>query len=386
MALPHQPKSSAQPIGRRPQQIQASDRPNTIGLGQRELEALLGEMDNTEGTAAQHKREFARWPFRHSTVMFEVSHPGGTVTKLKLACRNLSRGGIGLLHNGYVHPGSACKVWLPRLVGGTQEIAGSVTRCAHRRGSLHEIGVKFAKPADLRMFIGGSRNNDFYTLEKVVPEKLTGRVLYIEDCNIDIRIIQHFLRGTGVRLKTCGTAAAGIIEAAQGYDLILSDWRLPDMRGTEMMSQLRQRGVSTPALLVTADPVGLIKDGLYDIPDVGVLAKPITQDQLLRMLAEKLIVSKDEESLTRFAVDAGLRGRLSGEMTELVDKLQKSIDANDLPGCQNIAMQIKGVAPLLGMAETARLTTEVTDEYASKKDKTPMDRFTQVAATARRSV
>jgi hypothetical protein len=85
-------------------------------------------------------------------------------------------------------------------------------------------------------------------------------------------------------------------------------------------------------------------------------------------------------------VDAGLTGRLSGEMAELVDKLQKSIDANDLPGCQNIAMQIKGVAPLLGMAETARLTTEVTDEYTSKKDKTPMDRFTQVAATARRSV
>lgn len=386
MAIPHQPKSSAQPIGRRVQSIQASDRPNTLGLAQRELESLLGEMDNSESSAAAHKREFARWPFRHSTVLFEVTHPGGTVTKLKLACRNLSRGGIGLLHNGYIHPGSPCRVWLPRLVGGSAELAGSVTRCAHRRGALHEIGVKFSKPADLRMFIGGSRNNDFYTLEKVVPEKLTGRVLYVEDCNIDIRIIQHFLRGTGVRLKTCETAAAGIIEAAQGYDLILSDWRLPDMRGTEMMSQLRMRGVQTPALLVTADPVGLIKDGLYDIPDVGVLAKPITQDQLLRMLAEKLIVSKDEESLAKFAVDSGLTGRLSGEMSELVDKLEAAIAANDGPAAQGLAMQIKGVAPLLGMAETARLTTEVTDEFAAKNGNIPMGRFSQVSAVARRSV
>jgi CheY-like chemotaxis protein len=379
-------RASAQPIGKRPQTIQASDRPNTLGIAQRELDLLLGEMDNVESPASQYKREFARWPFRHSTVQFEVTHPGGTVTKLKLACRNLSRGGIGLLHNGFVHPGSPCRVWLPRLVGGSQEMPGVVTRCSHRRGALHEIGVKFAKPADLRSFIGGSRNNDFYTLEKVVPDKLVGRVLYIEDCTIDIRIIQHFLRSTQIRLKICETAATGLIEAAQGFDLILCDWRLPDMPGTQLMAQARMRGIQTPALIVTADPVSLIKDGLYDIPDVGVLAKPITQDQLLRMLAERLIVGRDDDSMAKMAVDKGLSERLASEMSSLIDKLDSAVQGGDSKTCYEVAMQIKGVAPLMGLSETVRVTAEVTDEYTTKGGRIPCSRFAQICAVARRSV
>ena len=60
-----------------------------------------------------------------------------------MACRNLSQRGIGLLHRSYVHLGTTCSVLLPHPRKGEQEYRGTVVRCLHLSGMVHEIGIRF---------------------------------------------------------------------------------------------------------------------------------------------------------------------------------------------------------------------------------------------------
>ncbi|WP_348234565.1 hypothetical protein, partial [Salmonella enterica] len=67
------------------------------------LNALLDRLDVDEQGTKSRKRVHARWPFRKLNLQLDIQHPGGTATSLRVASRNLSRSGIGLLHSAFVH-------------------------------------------------------------------------------------------------------------------------------------------------------------------------------------------------------------------------------------------------------------------------------------------
>lgn len=336
--------------------VVSAERPNTLGLGQRELGVLLDMIDAMDGGRKPVRREFARWPFRHTGVMFSIEHPGGSSTKLKLACRNLSRGGISLLHSGFIHPGSRCRIVLPRQSGGMVDVTGEIKRCLHRQGTLHEFGIKFDKPINLGDFVGGSNREDFFSMELVKPETLKGRLLHVEDCELDATIVRHYLRETSIQTELVTTGTDAIARATDNYDLIMCDWRLPDILGTEVISRMRAMDVSAPVLIVTSDAIGLMKVGLWNLANASMLTKPFTQEQLLRSLAEKLLVTSSTP-----VGDSGAEGNvtpLAGVPTELVrpmiERLELAITSGDAKVAGDMCLQLKGVAPSLGMPQVGK--------------------------------
>ncbi|GAB2024245.1 response regulator transcription factor [Lactovum odontotermitis] len=80
----------------------------------------------------------------------------------------------------------------------------------------------------------------------------------------------------------------GLYEAEQGvYDMILLDLMLPELNGFDLLKQLREKGVSTPVLIMTA------KEGLddkmrgFEIGADDYLTKPFYLDELkARILAQ----------------------------------------------------------------------------------------------------
>lgn len=281
-----------------PQRLKVIDagRPNTLGLTQTALKMIVEKLDAAEKGKASTKRNFSRWPFVQPTIKIVIVQPSGSEVTLKLAARNISRGGVSLLHNCFVHPGSQVIVSLPRLSGGTKEVPGAVKRCLHRRGVLHELGVKFDEEIELRDFVGVARGTDLFSLEKIEPEKLVGSVLLIEDNDVDARMFTHFLRETQLRVKRASTGVEGIDLAVQDYSLIVSDWRLPDMTGTELLKRIRELGVETTLLLCTSDPLGMMKEGAWDESKAGIVSKPLVQQTLLRAMAEHLLVAGHTEA------------------------------------------------------------------------------------------
>ena len=111
------------------------------------------------------------------------------------------------------------------------------------------------------------------------------RVLIVED-EAGLRLtLTDRLGSEGYRVETASDGEAGLARAATGaYDLIVLDVMLPRMNGFDVCREVRQRGVTTPILMLTArgqvvDRVVGLKLGADDY-----LTKPFETIELMARL------------------------------------------------------------------------------------------------------
>lgn len=134
----------------------------TLRLTPREHEALvlaLEEREASEGRAQERKAE--RWSYhRPDGLVLRIQQPGGDPMDFLVRPRNLSTGGLGFLHGGFVYPGSVCIVTLVSHDGLNVVARGKVVRCACVTGRIHDIGVQFDAPIEIDDFVikGGDAN------------------------------------------------------------------------------------------------------------------------------------------------------------------------------------------------------------------------------------
>ncbi len=130
------------------------------------------------------------------------------------------------------------------------------------------------------------------------------KILIIDD-DLDIcTLLNRFLSRKGYTVVTANSGQSGISLAdTERPDLILTDFRLGDMEGSEVLQQLREKLPHTPVLVMTGYSdirmaVNVMKQGAFDY-----ISKPIVPDEILlsiqRALAAPLSavsVSTPEES------------------------------------------------------------------------------------------
>ena len=111
------------------------------------------------------------------------------------------------------------------------------------------------------------------------------RVLVVEDDPSLADFLNRALSDEGMQPTVCGTVATGIEAGSkQSFDLIVLDWMLPDGEGISVCTTLRERGNTTPILMLTArgevhDRVTGLKSGADDY-----LVKPFELEELLARL------------------------------------------------------------------------------------------------------
>jgi DNA-binding NarL/FixJ family response regulator len=69
-----------------------------------------------------------------------------------------------------------------------------------------------------------------------------------------------------------GAAALEVIER-RNPELLLVDYRLPDIRGTELVRSLRRAGSKTPVLIITASPEEGLNEAVLEAGAQGVVVK-----------------------------------------------------------------------------------------------------------------
>lgn len=136
---------------------------------------------------------------------------------------------------------------------------------------------------------------DFLILPKlhtfVIRDERTMKksILIVEDDLTFSTMLSTWLRKKGYEVETAGTnAAARKLLNHRSFDLILSDYRLPDEDGVVLLSWIKERGWSTPFIMMTnyADiqtAVQTMKDGAADY-----LSKPIQPDILLQKIKDAM--------------------------------------------------------------------------------------------------
>lgn len=116
------------------------------------------------------------------------------------------------------------------------------------------------------------------------------RVLLVEDEPMLRMLGQKMLGKLGCRVDVASNGREGYEASSKGYDLILSDYFMPEMSGVEMIRKLREEGYVGSIVGVTA---ATIADQIDEIAAAGadmVLAKPLNSE-MFRSTIQQLMES-----------------------------------------------------------------------------------------------
>jgi CheY-like chemotaxis protein len=345
-------------------------RPNTIGLRQEALSQLLDQIDASAGKSNSAAREFVRFDFRRESVEVTFQQPGGgNSISLKLACRNISCGGMSVLHSAYVHVGTKVRVHFKLSDGESLASDGTVVRCAHLSGLVHELGIKFSMQIQARDLVSRDPFADSFSIERVDPEKLKGTIVYVDDSAAERRLIAHYLRGTCLRLKVAATGEEGLKLVEEGCELIACDFELPGFPNGSFVRRIRDAGFDTSIIVVTADPTAVTRSSLNSLRINAFLAKPFRQEMFLRAIAE--FMSNDsggKQSTCSLSPDHPNRALVEGYVDQMhadAKRIAALIEADSVEPLRALMLQIVGSAANYGYEAIGRLAQAAVTSLAS---------------------
>jgi len=146
------------------------------------------------------------------------------------------------------------------------------------------------------------------------------RVLLAEDDHRLAAVLEQSLTEAGwlVEVVHDGRSAYGrALPGGLPYDVLVLDWMLPELDGIEVCRRLRDLGVTTPVLVLTAR--GEVRDRVHGL-DAGAddyLSKPFDLDELLaRLRALRRRTTYDEPAVIEvgdLVIDSGSRQVRRGE-------------------------------------------------------------------------
>ncbi len=137
-------------------------------------------------------------------------------------------------------------------------------------------------------------------LQVTAAPRLQGRIMYAEDNEVNRRLIKQLVSRTGVSL-TLVTNGAEALEAGtrngKSFDLILMDIQMPVMDGRDATLALREAGVNTPIVALTAN---VMAQDIAEYKEAGcneVMAKPVEKSPFYQMLSRYLESDREAETL-----------------------------------------------------------------------------------------
>src|SRR5262245_50413996 len=120
------------------------------------------------------------------------------------------------------------------------------------------------------------------------------RLLVVDDeRNIRVRLASFF-EGCGHVVQTAGSGkeALELLASNESADLVLTDYRMAELNGVELLQQIKRQLPETPVILMTAygtieNAVAAMKAGAYDY-----LAKPFSLEQIQHVVERALEMQK----------------------------------------------------------------------------------------------
>ncbi|WP_297453154.1 sigma-54 dependent transcriptional regulator [Persephonella sp.] len=152
------------------------------------------------------------------------------------------------------------------------------------------------------------------------------RVLLIDDEQSILKVIKKFLEDQNFQVTTAENKKEALKHIAAGrFDIILSDYRLPDGTGMEILQYFREKDKETPFVMITA--YGSI-DGAVEAMRKRAshyISKPIDAENLLKII-HFLIEKTEKNGFENIEEFAGIIGKspLMKELFKEIDIVSKS--------------------------------------------------------------
>ncbi len=121
------------------------------------------------------------------------------------------------------------------------------------------------------------------------------RILIVDDEERMASVVAMALGRAGYECETCGSGAAALVTlAARGADVVVTDWKMPQMDGIELLRRLQAQQPGLPVILLTAhgsvpNAVAAMREGAFDY-----VTKPFDNDELRALVARALEMTRLE--------------------------------------------------------------------------------------------
>ncbi|MGD9332047.1 MAG: ATP-binding protein [Desulfobacterales bacterium] len=115
------------------------------------------------------------------------------------------------------------------------------------------------------------------------------RVLVVDDGAENRELLRLFLAESGVVVEEAENGQIGVEKALGGnFDVILMDVNMPVMDGFNATRELRQQGLKTPIIALTANAMKGFEQECLDVGYSGYFSKPIDINQFMQLMADLL--------------------------------------------------------------------------------------------------
>lgn len=132
------------------------------------------------------------------------------------------------------------------------------------------------------------------------------KILLIDDDEGLVHFLSRFFKRKGYAVAICADGASAIEKiGGENFDLILLDYKMPELNGLDTLSAIKDIEVKTPVILMTAYSttelaIEAMKRGAYDY-----LVKPFERKDLSRIVNEALQVNRQMKEVVRLPAAAG---------------------------------------------------------------------------------
>jgi len=126
-------------------------------------------------------------------------------------------------------------------------------------------------------------------------------ILIVDDNKINLNVASGLLRLFRINADTAVSGRQALeLLGQKKYDIVFMDHRMPEMDGTETTRRIREAGITTPIIALTASVVIESKETMFKAGMNDYLAKPIIKAELINMLkkwlpGDKIVVLSDKD-------------------------------------------------------------------------------------------
>ncbi len=344
------------------------------GKQEEQLQALLDRLDAKDAADnGKSGRRSARITYRRSGVGLLVHHPGGSITERTVLTRDLSAGGLSFIHGGYLHVGTRCDVTLNRYIGGEDTVRGQVQHCDHIAGSWHTVGVKFDRRIFPKLYLD-PENANVLEVDARNPQTVSGRVLLLDDNELDRRLMQHHLRRTKIEL----TGVSKLSEACEAlanqsaknpFVLAIVDLNLAGDEADVPAEEVVRRVLDVAVPRVAACTAESNQETLRRVREAGacgILSKPYDAEKLIASVAGWLAnsggASSDGEKIhSTVSSQAEMRPMVVdfvNNAASLCSDLQSAVTSDNLAKCRALCVSLRGGGTSFGFTPVTEAAAE----------------------------
>lgn len=322
-----------------------------LNLSPPEYETVLRRMNARCSRLEAHfdARRRPRHAYPVPDIPLHVTHPQGGTGQFLVFGRNVSRTGISVLHGGFLHPGTICRLILMRHDDTPLDVSGEVRHCRLVAGNCHEIGIHLHQEVDPSTLVGltlGSSDDPDEEHEANESLHLSGTILVSESFVPDHLLLEHYLGVFGLDIQIAETPGATLDALRRGgVDIVLFGLHLPSY-GLRTIRFARDLGIRVPILVLTAETDQKLLDAAREAGATSILPKPYDIGSLVAEVRLHLGACEAQQPLRSTVANEPGMSPLLDRYIELVrrtaDQVERTYAEKEWSDLREYCHQLKG--------------------------------------------